>query len=135
MNFQDWTTVTWNKTNERRKDETKDQQVKRLQRAGSSSLVTINKNTGNKQNPLVIDSEKLRKIEKEEDSFVLPKVSLAMGKRIAQLRCEKKLTQKELAFKLSLNVKIIQDYESSKAIPNPNIINKLEKILGKIRDF
>ena len=57
-----------------------------------------------------------------------------MGKKIAQLRCEKKLTQKELAFQLSLNVKIIQDYENSKAVVNSNIINKIEKILGKIRD-
>ena len=33
------------------------------------------------------------------------------------------------------NVKIIQDYEASKAIPNHVIINKMEKILGsKLRD-
>ena len=57
-----------------------------------------------------------------------------MGKKIAQLRCEKKITQKELALQLSLNIKIIQDYENSKAIPNSIIINKLEKVLGKIRD-
>ena len=57
-----------------------------------------------------------------------------MGKKIAKLRCEKKLTQKDLAFQLSLNVKIIQDYEASKATINPNIINKIEKILGRIRE-
>jgi putative transcription factor len=134
MNFQDWEQVTWNKTNERKKGETKEQQIKRLQKNGSSSVVTLNKNSGNKQTTLNVDKDKLRKIDKEEDTFVLPKVSLSMGKKIAQLRCEKKLTQKELAFKLSLNIKIIQDYESSKAIPNPNIINKLESILGKIRE-
>ena len=134
MNFQDWNTITWNKTNEKRKDETKEQQIKRLQRNGSNSVITTTKNSGNKQNILSVDKDKLRKIDKEEETFILPKVSLSMGKKIAQLRCEKKLSQKDLAMKLSLNVKIIQDYESCKAIPNPNIINKLESILGKIRE-
>jgi len=30
----------------------------------------------------------------------------------------------------ALDAKIINEYESGKAIPNPNIINKLEKALG-----
>ena len=130
-NFQDWKEVTWNKTGEKKKDETNNEYMNRLKRTGSI-VSSVNKNSNNKQSE-VVDSSKLRKIEKEEETFIIPKVSLSMGKKISQLRCEKKITQKELAFQLSLNVKIIQDYEASKAIPNPNIINKLEKILGKIR--
>jgi putative transcription factor len=62
-------------------------------------------------------------------------VSLSMSKRIAQARCEKKLTQKELAALLSLPAKIVQEYESGKAIPNHVVINKLEKALGcRLRD-
>ena len=133
MNFtQDWTPYSWNKTNEKRKDETKEQQINRLKKV-TGSVSTINKTSGNKQT-LSLDSSKLKKIENEEDTFVLPKVSLSMGKKIAKLRCEKKLSQKDLAFQLSLNVKIIQDYEASKAIPNPVIINKMERILGRIRE-
>ena len=130
---QDWTTYSWNKTNEKRKDENKEQHINRLKKTSVSAVSTVNKNSSNKQT-LSFDSSKLRKIENEEYSFVLPKVSLSMGKKIAKLRCEKKLTQKDLAFQLSLNVKIIQDYEASKATINPNIINKIEKILGRIRE-
>lgn len=133
MQFQDWTPLSWNKTTEKRKDETKQQQITRLQRTNSSSVTTINKTSGNKQSTTSVDSSKLRKIENEEESFKHEKVPLNMGKKIAQLRCEKKLSQKDLAFQLSLNVKIIQDYENAKAIPNPMIINKIEKILGRIR--
>jgi len=133
MNFtQDWTPYSWNKTNEKRKDETKEQHINRLKKV-TGAVSTINKTSGNKQT-LSLDSSKLKKIENEEDTFVLPKVSLSMGKKIAKLRCEKKLSQKDLAFQLSLNVKIIQDYEASKAIPNPVIINKIERILGRIRE-
>jgi len=57
-----------------------------------------------------------------------------MAKKIAQARCNKKMTQKELANTLSLPLKIIQDYEASKAIPNHNVLNKIEKILGRVRD-
>jgi putative transcription factor len=58
-----------------------------------------------------------------------------MSKRIAQARCEKKMTQKDLANALSLPFKIIQDYEAGKAIPNHVVLNKIEKALGvRVRD-
>ena len=131
QNFQDWKEVSWNKTGERKKDETNNQYINRLKRTNPVVVSAINKNVYNKQSD--VDASKLRKIEKEEDTFIIPKVTLSMGKKISQLRCEKKMTQKDLDLQLSLNVKIIQDYESSKAIPNPNIINKLERVLGRIR--
>lgn len=133
MQHQDWNTISWDKRGEKRSNETTKQQINRLQRSGSSLVATTVKNTGNKQSINVIDSSKLKKIEKEEDSFKIDKIPLSVSKKIAQLRCEKKITQKELAMKLSLDVKIIQEYENAKAVPNANIINKLEKILGKIR--
>lgn len=131
QNYQDWNVVSWNKTGEKKKNESDNQYINRIKKTDSSLVSTINKNSGNKQTE--VDNLKLRKIEAEEETFIIPKVSLSMGKKIAQLRCEKKMTQKDLAFKLCLNVKIIQDYENSKAIPNSNIINKLEKVLGRIR--
>ena len=134
QNFQDWKEVGWNKTGEKKKDETNNQYINRLKRTNTGIVSTVNKNVYNKQSNDVVDASKLRKIESEEDTFIIPKVSLSMGKKIAQLRCEKKMTQKDLAFQLSLNVKIIQDYENSKAIPNSNIINKIERVLGRIRD-
>lgn len=43
---------------------------------------------------------------------------------------EKSFTQKDLAQKVNEKPSVIQDYESSKAIPNPQILGKLERILG-----
>jgi putative transcription factor len=76
----------------------------------------------------------IRKVEKEEETFKHPTVTLSTAKKIAQARCEKKMSQKDLANALYLPFKIIQDYEAGKAIPNAFVLNKIEKILGRVRD-
>jgi putative transcription factor len=43
---------------------------------------------------------------------------------------EKKLSQKDVAQKVNEKPSVIQDYESSKAIPNAQILGKLERVLG-----
>jgi ribosome-binding protein aMBF1 (putative translation factor) len=43
---------------------------------------------------------------------------------------EKKLSQKDVAQKVNEKPSVIQDYESSKATPNPQILGKLERVLG-----
>ena len=43
---------------------------------------------------------------------------------------DKGMTQKDLAQKVNEKPSVIQDYESSKAIPNPQILGKLERALG-----
>ena len=40
------------------------------------------------------------------------------------------MTQKDLAQKTNEKPSVIQDYESGKATPNPQILGKLERILG-----
>lgn len=45
-------------------------------------------------------------------------------------RLELKLSQKDVAQKVNEKPSVIQDYESSKAIPNPQILGKLERALG-----
>ena len=49
---------------------------------------------------------------------------------IQTARAELKLSQKEVAQKINEKPSILQDYESSKAIPNPQILGKLERVLG-----
>lgn len=41
-----------------------------------------------------------------------------------------KLSQKEVAQKINEKPSILQDYESGKAIPNPQVLGKLERVLG-----
>ena len=43
---------------------------------------------------------------------------------------EKQLSQKDLAQKVNEKPSVIQDYESGRAIPNPQILSKLERALG-----
>jgi hypothetical protein len=84
QNYQDWNVVTWDKTGEKKKNESDNQYINRIKKTDSSLVSTINKNSGNKQTE--VDNLKLRKIEAEEETFIIPKVSLSMGKKIAQLR-------------------------------------------------
>ena len=45
-------------------------------------------------------------------------------------RLELKLSQKDVAQKINEKPSVLQDYESGKAIPNPQILAKLERALG-----
>jgi len=45
-------------------------------------------------------------------------------------RLEKQLTQKDVAQRINEKPSVLQDYESGKAIPNPQILGKLERVLG-----
>jgi putative transcription factor len=132
MEFQDWNEVKWDKRGVKGKNETTKSFINNEKRKGN--VISTLKNTSANQNKINIVTN-AHKIDKEEDTFKHPTVSLSVAKRIAQARIEKKLTQKELAQQLSLPFKIIQDYESSKAIPNAMILNKIEKILNtRVRD-
>jgi putative transcription factor len=125
MNFQDWNEVKWDKRNEKTKTK-----INNAFRNGNIITTTktgpINKTGFN----IVLESVKC-----ETETFKHKKISLTMGKKIAQIRNEKKITQKEFANAICVPLKIIQEYESSKAIPNHIIINKMEKFLGcKLRE-
>jgi ribosome-binding protein aMBF1 (putative translation factor) len=45
-------------------------------------------------------------------------------------RAELKLSQKDVAQKVNEKPSVIQDYESGKAIPSPQVLGKLERVLG-----
>jgi ribosome-binding protein aMBF1 (putative translation factor) len=45
-------------------------------------------------------------------------------------RAVKQFSQKDVAQKVNEKPSVIQDYESGKAIPDPQILGKLERVLG-----
>ena len=49
---------------------------------------------------------------------------------MSQARLALEMTQKDIAQKVNEKPSVIQDYESGKAIPNPQILGKLERTLG-----
>lgn len=72
----------------------------------------------------------MKKLEESTDTFKHATVNQTLSKTITQARLAKKMTQKELATAINEKPQIIQEYESGKAIPNPQILNKLDRALG-----
>jgi len=70
------------------------------------------------------------KLEGETEVFKTERAGLGLGKAIMQARTAKKPTQKQLATSLNEKPQVIMEYESGKAIPNPQIISKIERALG-----
>ncbi|MCO5593954.1 hypothetical protein L7F22_047973 [Adiantum nelumboides] len=71
-----------------------------------------------------------KKLAEETEVLAHEKVSSDLKKAIIQARMEKKMTQSQLAQLINEKPQIVQDYESGKAIPNQQIIAKLERVLG-----
>ncbi|XP_043914295.1 endothelial differentiation-related factor 1 [Protopterus annectens] len=84
--------------------------------AGQNKQHTITKNTA--------------KLDRETEELHHDRVTLAVGKAIQQSRQAKGLTQKDLATRISEKPQVIADYEAGKAIPNNQVLGKLERALG-----
>jgi putative transcription factor len=70
-----------------------------------------------------------RKLEESED-LKHATVNKSLSKAIQQARIAKKMTQKELATAINEKPQVIAEYENGKAIPNGQIIVKIERKLG-----
>ena len=115
LDHQDWKPVTLHRTY------TANEALKKAQRTGTSTTLHKQTNSG------TINS---RKLDNETENFNIVKSGLTLGKEIQQGRNNKNLTQKQLATILNEKPQVIQQYENGQAIPNPQIINKLQKALG-----
>lgn len=76
------------------------------------------------------EGQRLTKVDRETDIVVPKKLDSNVGKAISRARGEKKMTQKDLATKINEKPTVINDYEASRAIPNQQILAKLERALG-----
>ncbi|KAH6918787.1 ylMBF1 [Coprinopsis sp. MPI-PUGE-AT-0042] len=76
------------------------------------------------------DHQRIAKLDRENEVAPPPKVSPSVGRAIQTARMEKQFSQKDLAQKINEKPSVLQDYESGKAIPNPQILGKLERSLG-----
>ena len=70
------------------------------------------------------------KIDQETEELKHKTVSQDISRLIIQGRNAKKMNQKQLAQSMAVQVSVIQDYENGKAIPNNQILGKLERVLG-----
>ena len=72
----------------------------------------------------------LKKLE-EDETVVIPKVSISVSKEIENKRNLCSITQKELANALNIPVNIIKELESGKGDNNKGLINKINNYLNK----
>ncbi|KAF9313498.1 multiprotein-bridging factor 1 [Podila horticola] len=77
--------------------------------------------------------EDFRRIAKvaESPEIIVPKtVTADVGKIMAKARIEKKITQKELSAVVHEKPSVINDYEAGRAVPNQQVLGKIERALG-----
>lgn len=98
--------------------------VIRLKKPEKANHPHIQKPTGNKQ---------IQKLENEEPEAP-KKIAPDVKKKICQARTAMKMTQQELAQRINVKPDIVKDYECGNAIPNPQILNRLQKVLN-IKSF
>lgn len=126
MDGQDWETVTLSKT---QKQKTAGLSTARaLSAAKAAGVVETEKRHAVAASATTGIS--LKKLEDSTEEFKHATVSASLSKAIAQARQAKKMTQAQLATAINERAQIIQEYESGKAIPNPSILNKLDRALG-----
>ncbi|KAI0273839.1 MBF1-domain-containing protein [Gloeopeniophorella convolvens] len=76
------------------------------------------------------DHQRIAKLDRENEVAPPSKVAPSVGRAMQTARMDLKLSQKDVAQKINEKPSVLQDYESGKAIPNPQILSKLERTLG-----
>uniref|UniRef100_A0A3B5KEY8 Endothelial differentiation-related factor 1 n=1 Tax=Takifugu rubripes TaxID=31033 RepID=A0A3B5KEY8_TAKRU len=82
------------------------------------------------QNKQHLVSKNTAKLDRETEELHHDRIPLEVGKVIQKGRQDKGLTQKDLATKVNEKPQVIADYECGKAIPNNQIMGKIERVLG-----
>ncbi|KAG6874322.1 hypothetical protein C0995_001547 [Termitomyces sp. Mi166 len=76
------------------------------------------------------DHQRIAKLDRENEVAPPAKIAPSVGRAIQDGRMALKLSQKDLAQKINEKPSVIQDYESGKAVPNTQVLGKLERVLG-----
>ena len=92
----------------------------------------IEKKDKKEKNTKVQQFSKINKLEKkiEDGNLKHDKTPSNFGKIVQQRRLEKNMTQKDLAQKINLPVKTINEIECGKAKHNPQVVSKIKRILN-----
>lgn len=96
-------------------------------RAGNVESVKKFSAGGNTQNSA---QKNLSKLDNETEELSHEKVSGDLKRAIIQGRTAKKMTQAQLAQQINEKPQIVQEYEQGKAIPNNQVLGKMERVLG-----
>ncbi|XP_042427030.1 multiprotein-bridging factor 1a-like [Zingiber officinale] len=109
----------------------KDEKAVNAARRSGAEIETIKKyDAGTNRASSSSTSLNTRKLDEETENLSHEHVSSELKKNLMRARLDKKLTQSQLAQLINEKPQVIQEYESGKAIPNQQIITKLERVLG-----
>ncbi|NXI90508.1 EDF1 factor, partial [Psophia crepitans] len=130
----DWDTVTVLRKKGPSAAQAKSKQVREWLAAGSGRAAWAWRGRGpagaagqNKQHFITKNTAKL---DRETEELHHDRVPLEVGKVIQQGRQSKGMTQKDLATKINEKPQVIADYESGRAIPNNQVMGKIERAIG-----
>lgn len=125
----DWDTVTYLRKKPPKASQLRSQQaINAAQRQGLAIETTKKYNAAtNKQHVTTLNTSKL---DKETEQLHHDTVGLDVGRLIQQGRQNKGLTQKDLATRINEKPQVINDYEAGRAVPNQQILTKIERIIG-----
>jgi len=70
------------------------------------------------------------KLDAETEDFRHDRVPSELKTQIARARTAKKMTQAQLAQSVNEKPQVVQEYENGKAIPTPQVLSKLSRVLG-----
>ncbi|KAG7011997.1 Multiprotein-bridging factor 1b [Cucurbita argyrosperma subsp. argyrosperma] len=127
---QDWEPIVIRKKAPNAAAKKDEKAVNAARRAGAEIETLRKSNAGTNKAASSSTSLNTRKLDDETENLTHDRVPTELKKAIMQARTEKKLTQSQLAQLINEKPQIIQEYESGKAIPNQQIITKLERALG-----
>lgn len=129
MNVQpDWEPVVIRKKKPTQSELSKDPKLLQAALRRGEAVAVAKTNVGNKQH--TAPSIMPHKLDDAPEDFHIQRVPTELKKQIAKARTDKKLTQTQLAQAINEKPQVIQDYENGKAIPNPQILSKMSRILG-----
>lgn len=125
----DWDTVTYLRKKPPKASAMKSQQaINAAQKQGIP--IETSKKYNAATNKHVSTSLNTAKLDRETEELHHDTVGIDVAKLIQQSRQAKGITQKDLATKICEKPQVVNDYESGKAIPNQQVLGKLEKALG-----
>jgi len=101
-------------------------------RRSGAVVATEKKYAGGSNKVQSTEGQRLTKVDRENEVAPPPKIDLSVGKAMAQARQAKEppMSQKDLATKVNEKQSVINDYESGRAVPNQQLLGKLERALG-----
>jgi len=126
----DWNTVTiiGSRRNQAAGGGNKERQLNIARRQGAPIVTETKYGAGsNVQKGTSLNTAKL---DAETEELKHKTVDLSVGKVLQQARQAKEWTQKDLATKINEKPQVVIEYEQGKAIPNQQILAKMERALG-----